>query len=38
MISVVPPSIELARHRRNAFCGLSHDHRVLGSVHRVAAG
>ena len=30
MTSVVPPSIELARMRRNAFCGQSHDIVAVG--------
>ena len=37
-ISVVPPSIELARARRNACCGLAHVHGVLRALHRVAVG
>ena len=35
--SVVPPSIELARLRRNAFCGVSVAHRRLRADHLVAA-
>ena len=38
VISVVPPSIELARVRRNACCGLAHIIGVLRALHRVAVG